>query len=46
MDDSISGAQTEHDLFNFYLCVKILLNEAGFNLLVNGSRILSKYLTK
>ena len=25
MDDSISGAQTEHDLFHSYLCVKISL---------------------
>ena len=32
MDDSVSGAQTENDLFNFYLCVKILLNQGGFNL--------------
>ena len=32
MDDSVSGAQIEDELFNFYLCVKILLNQGGFNL--------------
>ena len=31
-DDSISGAQTDDDLFKFYLCIKILLNKGGFNL--------------
>ena len=44
MDESISGAQTEDDLFNFYLCVKISLTKEGL-IFVNGSRILSKYLT-
>ena len=29
MNDSISGAQTEDDLFNFYLCVKFSLTKEG-----------------
>ena len=36
MDDRISGAQREDDLFKFYLCVKISLTKEGL-IFVNGS---------
>ena len=45
MDDRISGAQREDALFKFYLCVKILPNEGGFNLrkwITNFFEILNK----
>ena len=32
MDDSISGSQTSNDSFDFYLTVKTMMKEGGFNL--------------